>query len=170
MAIDWQHVLLAGKSPLALRPVGKRDLAFLERLYASTREEELAAVDWAPQQKARFLAQQFQAQHRHYQEHHGDAAFLVIERNGERIGRIYLQPRTDEIRLIDIALLPELRGRGIGSAMLERLLDHARDRSLAVRLHVESFNPAFRLYRRLGFRTLEDRGVYQFMEWRPDRG
>jgi ribosomal protein S18 acetylase RimI-like enzyme len=166
--VDWIEILGDFARSVTLRPITETDLPFLERLYASTRRDELARLEWSEAQKRDFLAQQFRAQHEHYRENFPEARFLLVERRGEPIGRIYLDRRSDEIRLIDIAFVPEQRGQGLGTAMMDRLLAAAGRQGLPVRLHVESFNPAYRLYERLGFKWLEDRGVYQFMEWRPD--
>lgn len=124
-------------------------------------------VDWTAEQKSAFLAQQFDAQHHYYHEHFPSADYLVVERDGTSIGRIYLDRRKDELRLIDIALVPEARNQGLGGALLLDLLDEAQAASLPVRIHVEKNNPAMRLYLKLGFEPLEDQGVYQLMEWRP---
>ena len=83
----------------------------------------------------------------------------------EPIGRLYVDRRTEEIRIIDIALLPEYRGKGVGSKLIRALLDEAEQERMPVRIHVERFNPALRLYRRLGFKVVEDEGVYYLMEW-----
>mgnify|MGYP006275961387 CR=1 FL=1 len=152
---------------LMVRPETPGDLDFLERLYATTRADELALAGWNRAQQAAFIHQQFTAQHAHYRKHFPDAGFWLLELDGGRAGRLYLHPRSDEIRLIDIALLPEWRGRGIGGALLRRLLERAGAAGLPVRLHVEPDNPAARLYGRLGFCGVEDRGVYRFMEWLP---
>lgn len=158
-------------SDIRLREMGPEDLPFLAALYASTRLEELESVDWQPEQKQAFLKQQFEAQHSHYQQHFTDAEYLVIEQEDgaatrRPIGRLYLDERADEIRLIDIALLPDHRNNGLGSRFLQRLLNLAEQRGLAVRLHVEQFNPAAEWYRRFGFKLLDDLGVYLFMEWK----
>ena len=155
---------------IALRPIGAGDMAFLCRLYASTREEELAATDWSAEQKEAFLAMQFNAQHTYYQEHYSGAAFLVILREEQPIGRLYLIRWTRELRIVDIALLPEHRGQGIGTAILEAVLAEGRRLALPVSIHVERFNPALRLYTRLGFRQVEDKGVYYLLEKSPDAG
>lgn len=165
--MDWIETLEDFARSITLRPITEADLPFLQRLYASTRRDELAQVNWNEVQKGDFLAQQFRAQHEHYRTNFPRARFLLVERRGDPIGRIYLDHRGDEIRLIDIAFLPEQRGHGLGTAMMDRLLAAAGRLGLPVRLHVESFNPAYRLYERLGFKWKEDRGVYQFMEWRP---
>jgi ribosomal protein S18 acetylase RimI-like enzyme len=141
----------------------------MARLYASTRTGELAPVPWPKETKQAFLHSQFELQHAHYRKHYRHAEFLVIERAGQPIGRLYLHPDAHEIRIMDIALLPEQRGQGIGTQLLNALLAHAQAQGAPVTLHVEPLNPAQRLYRRLGFRLLEDRGVYHFLGWRPDQ-
>lgn len=152
---------------IGFRPICNDDLEFLEALYRSTREEELASVPWSDDEKATFIAFQFKAQHQYYQEQFAAADYLIVTDGKTPIGRIYLDRREDELRLIDIALIPDRRSGGLGTLLLEDLLDEGRAQGLPVRIHVERFNPAMRLYRRLGFKPVEDQGVYQLMEWRP---
>jgi ribosomal protein S18 acetylase RimI-like enzyme len=161
-------------SPLAdpqghtFRPIRPEDHDFLRRLYASTREEELATVaDWTADQKEAFLRQQFEAQHAHYQKYYPEASFGLILEDGEPVGRLYVSRWEREIRLVDIALVPAARGRGLGTALLGELLAEGEASGKAVSIHVERFNPALRLYRRLGFREIEEKGPYFLMEWRP---
>ena len=151
-----------------LRPVTAEDGPFLFRLYASTRTEELAVVPWDEAQKEAFLRMQFQAQSKFYGESFPGAAFLVVLRDGEPAGRLYVDRRDDEIRLLDVALLPEHRGAGLGTALLRDLTAEAAAAGKPLRIHVERFNPALRLYLRLGFKQIQDQGVYYLMEWRPD--
>ena len=160
---------LRAAAPLGLsyRPITEEDLPFLFQVYASTRLEELAVTGWPDEAKRGFLAQQFGAQHDHYQRHYPDAEWLVIDWNGDSAGRLYLEEWPSQIRLIDIAILPEFRGRGIGSAILSDLLEWASAKRKAVSIHVEKNNPARSLYDRLGFRPSEDKGVYDLLEWRP---
>ena len=110
---------------------------------------------------------QFRAQDTYYRGQFKRASFLVVELEGEPIGRLYTDRREDEIRILDIALLPEYRGRGLGSALMQEILAEAAEASKAVRIHVERFNPALRLYERLGFRHCQDQGVYLLMECLP---
>ena len=142
------------------------DLPFILRVYASTREEELAMTPWDDAEKESFLKMQFDAQHSHYQQHFPNASYQIIERKGEPIGRLYLDRRPDELRIIDIALLSEQRGTGIGGALMRQVLDEAALLGKPVRIHVERNNPAMHLYERLGFRQVEDQGVYWLMEWK----
>lgn len=150
-----------------LRPAGADDRDSLLRVYASTREEELRLVDWSDEQKAAFVRQQFEAQDAYYREHYEPATFDVIEVEGEPAGRLYVARWEEEIRIMDIALLPEHRGRGIGTALLRALLDEAAEAGKRLSIHVELNNPARRLYERLGFAAVEERGVYVLMEARP---
>jgi ribosomal protein S18 acetylase RimI-like enzyme len=89
----------------------------------------------------------------------------VIEKDGVSIGRLYVARWEREIRIMDIALLPEHRGAGIGTELLRELQDEARSAGKTLTIHVERFNPALRLYERLGFRQVEDKGVYLLMRW-----
>jgi GNAT superfamily N-acetyltransferase len=139
------------RETVSLRPIAAHDDAFLCALYGGTRADEMALLDWSAKEKNAFLRMQFDAQHRHYQTHFPNAAFWIIELEGEPIGRLYAV----------------YRNRGLGSALMRELLDEATSAGKSVRLHVESFNPAHRLYTRLGFCKLDSNGVYEFMEWRP---
>ncbi len=150
---------------LALRPVEDSDSEFLYELYASTRAEELALTGWSELQKQEFLKQQFSAQSKFYAEQFETARFEVIELGDRPVGRLYVDERVDEIRIIDIALLPEFRRRGIGSHYLHDILARAVSRHCPVTIHVERNNPAMGLYERLGFERIEDKGVYWFMCW-----
>ena len=152
---------------ITLRPIGADDEAFLYRVYAAIREAELAQVAWDAAQREAFLRQQFAAQHRYYQEHYADTAFQVILVDGRPAGRLYVARWPDEIRIVDIALLPEHRNAGIGTALLRELQAEAARADKPLRIHVEIFNPARSLYERLGFREIADRGVYLFLEWAP---
>lgn len=150
----------------ALRPETEDDIPFLMRLYASTREQELAPVPWTPEQKQAFLASQFQAQRHHYRTYFGGCAFDVLEHRGEPAGRLYVDVRKTNLHIVDIALLPEWRGRGVGTAIITAMQTSARAAGKGVGIFVEKFNPALRLYRRLGFADIADHEIYLEMEWR----
>ena len=158
----WQR---AADSGLGFRTIAEADLPFLYRVYASTRADELAPVPWSEAQKAAFLTMQFQAQHSEYQRNYPGAAWLVIMRADEPVGRLYLDRGEFEHCVIDIALLPEHRGHGLGAAIMRDLMDEAGRAGKRLSIHVEKFNPAMGLYRRLGFKCVEDKGVYDLMHW-----
>jgi ribosomal protein S18 acetylase RimI-like enzyme len=153
---------------LRLRPARASDRALLFQVYASTRADELAVVPWDEPTKQAFLAQQFEAQDVHYKRHYPDASFELIEVDGQPAGRLYVDRRDEEIRIIDIALLPPFRGRGIGGALLSELLDEADASGRKLSIHVERENRARMLYQRLGFTVAaDDGGVYLLMERPP---
>jgi ribosomal protein S18 acetylase RimI-like enzyme len=153
---------------VTLRRFKKADLGFLYRVYAASRAEEMALLThWSAAEKENFLRFQFEAQHKHYQENYPHARYDIIVKGSERIGRFYVARMQNEIRLMDMALLPEHRNQGIGSALLRDLLDEAEGSRKFVSLHVEPYNPAKRLYERLGFVVVGEVSFYQLMHWIP---
>jgi ribosomal protein S18 acetylase RimI-like enzyme len=145
------------------------DVPFFRDLYATTRADELRVLPWTPEQKAAFVDQQFFAQKSHYATYYPDCEFLAIEIEGERAGRLYIDRSSkDNIEIVDIALWPTYRGRGIGRMLLEEILAEAQATGKTVGIYVEHFNPARRLYDRLGFCHVDTNGVYHLMEWRAE--
>lgn len=152
---------------VSLRPAGDADLEFLFQVYAATRTEELAQVPWSAEQKEAFLRQQFGAQHAWWHEHYTGTTFDVVLVGGVPAGRFYVHRGPTDIRVVDIALLPAFRGSGTGGRLLEEVFAEADAAGKQVSIHVEKFNPARRLYERLGFRETEDKGVYLLMVRAP---
>ena len=153
----------------ALEGVGLRacrpdDEEFLYRLYASTRPDISAILDWDDAKKDSFLRMQFETQRAAYAAARPNARYETIEHRGRPIGRLIVDRRDDEIHLVDIALLPGARGRGIGGALIRGLCEPG---GRPVRLRVERRNPALGLYRRLGFVEIGDENVTALMEWAP---
>ncbi len=153
------------KPKIKLRPITDTDQPFLSQLYASTRREEVDQTSWSEEEKTNFLQWQFEAQHKHYMEHYAKAQFDVIMKADKPIGRLYVDRWEDEIRIVDIALLPKYRGKGIGSKFVKSLLGEAKQAGLPLSIHVEHNNPALRLYERLGFKHVDTNGVYHLMQW-----
>ncbi len=153
--------------PITLCPETPQHRDFLYSLYASTRENEMALVNWTEAQKQAFLQMQFAAQHKSYTENYPGALLQMILWDGAPAGRLYVMRRAKGIHIIDIALLPAFRNRGIGTSLLQQILVEGAEKGLPVTIHVERFNPALNLYTRLGFHPIEDKGVYLLMEWTP---
>lgn len=141
------------------------DTAFLLALYATTRAAELELAPWSAAEKSAFVDMQFQAQRQHYHTHYPDAEWLVVSCKDTQVGRLYLESWPSEIRIIDIALIPDWRGQGLGTHMMRDVMSIAAARNIGVGIHVESASPAIRLYSALGFEKIEDKGVYQLMRW-----
>lgn len=158
---------LANGATLKLRPVTLEDDPFLLSVYASTRADELAQVEWEPGQQEAFVKWQFEMQRREYDARFPDAEYDVIEIDGQPAGRIWIGRKDDEIRLLDIALLPEFQNRSAGTVLLTNLMDEARSTDKRLRHMVFVLNNnADRFYERLGFVVIEDLGGYKHMEWK----
>jgi len=150
---------------VTLRPVTDADREFLVGVYASTRDEELSQVVWGQGQREAFVRMQFAAQDASYRAQNPAGAFDVIEVDGRPAGRLYVDHRPGEIRIVDISLLPEFRGAGVGAHLITRLTEQAAGSGCMVSIHVEIHNRAAELYARLGFVVAGEAGVYRRMEW-----
>lgn len=150
-----------------LRPSGPGDAEVLYQIYASTREAELAVVPWDAATKEAFLRMQFGAQHTEYHTRYPNASYDLITDGEEVLGRLYVHRGETVWEVIDIALLPEHRGKGIGTRLLAGLLGEAGRGGKRVQIYVERFNTARHLYDRLGFRQVADQGVYLLLECAP---
>jgi ribosomal protein S18 acetylase RimI-like enzyme len=151
--------------PATLRTTTDDDTAFLFTLYASTRREEFAHFGWSAPQTELFLKMQFNAQQRSYRGAFPQADRSIILLHGEPAGAMTVNRGTDEIRLVNIALLPEHRAVGIGARLLNTLIEEATERAVPLRLSVAKTNRAARLYVRRGFAVTGDDGVYWSMDW-----
>ncbi len=161
---------LPGGEKLRLRPVGSADDEFLLRVYDSTRAEELAQAEWQEGQREAFLKWQFDLQRQEYDARFPDAEYFVILINDQPAGRIWIGRDDEQIRLLDIALLPEFQNRGAGTLLLKELIADAAKAGKILRHMVFVLNnDAHRFYERLGFVIIEDFGAYKHMELSQSR-
>jgi GNAT superfamily N-acetyltransferase len=158
--------LPAAGSTIRLRPEQDRDAEFLLRLYLSVRWHELQAIDWPDESKRAFFASQFSLQRQQYRESYPGLLRWIVERAAEPVGRLYLLSAAGQIRVVDLSRLESWRGQGIGTVLLKRLRTNAEAQCKPLRLSVLQENPAWHLYRRLGFQNLSSSGPYQQMEYR----
>jgi ribosomal protein S18 acetylase RimI-like enzyme len=149
---------------LSSRPVSPQDEDFLWRVYASTREREVAAFGWPPAQQEAFLRMQYRARCQSYAAAFERAEHSVLLADGVPAGFMIVARGPSETRLVDIALLPEYRGRGLGGSAILGLIRETGAGSVPLRLSVQRGNPAIRLYQRLGFSIVSAGGVYIEME------
>ncbi len=150
------------------RKVTGADDEFLYQVYVPTRAVELEQTDWSDEEKEVFCRMQHKAQSTHYFKHYTGARFDIILIDDEPAGRLYVDHWDKEIRIIDIALLPEFQKQGIGASILREILLQGRLKRKKVTIHVEMNNPALKLYERLGFEKIEEvNGIYFLMEWSP---
>lgn len=152
---------------VALRPLRSDERGFAAQVYATTRAHELAHLPLGPGVRDAFLAQQFAAQSAHYASSYADASTDVVLVDGRRAGRLIIHRDERRITVVDISLLPEFRGRGVGTTLLAAVLEEADAHGVPVTLHAEHRNPAVRLYERLGFAPVEDLGVHLRLERAP---
>lgn len=152
---------------LSLRPVDADHAELLYEIYASTRQEELAPLDWDASVKEAFLRQQFWAQDSFYRATYLQASYDLIVDGEQVLGRLYVNRGEDTWLVLDIALLAVHRGNGIGTHLMQELIAEAQAAGKPLQIHVERFNPARRLYERLEFEPVEDQGMYLLYERRP---
>jgi ribosomal protein S18 acetylase RimI-like enzyme len=154
-------------SPISLRPAGPEDERFLLEVYATTRADELALVPWNEDQKQAFVRMQLEAQQYHYRKFYPEGKHEIILCDDRPVGRLYVAEMDQEIRILDITVLPPDRNAGIGSHLIGKLLDEAARARKSLSVHVESFNPSIQLFERLGFAQTETEGIYVLMKWTP---
>jgi GNAT superfamily N-acetyltransferase len=154
---------------VVLRPVDPGDQPFLLKLYGTSREKELAQVEWAEGQKEVFLRWQFELQQTEYETRFPGSRYDVIVVDGVDAGRMWVGADAAQVRLLDIAILPDYQNRGVGTALIEQLIEEVRASNKQLRHMVFVYNDdAHRFYERLGFVVIEDLGGYKHMEWRGE--
>ena len=165
MTNSWQFSLPRGET-LTLQRVTPADDEFLLSVYDSTRAEELTQAEWQPGQREAFLKWQFDLQRKEYDARFPDGEYYVIVIDSQRGGRIWIGEDEKQIRLLDIALMPEFQNRGAGTLLLKWLIERAKTSAKPLRHMVFVLNnDAHRFYERLGFVMIDDLGGYKHMEY-----
>ena len=130
----------------------------------------MALVPWTAEQQQAFVSMQFTAQQEHYLKKYPMASHEIILVSDHPVGHLHVARLEDEIRIVDLTLMPDERNAGIGSFLLRRLLDEAANNGKVVRIYVENFNPSLRLFERLKFKPVEQDGIYLLLECSPNAG
>lgn len=151
-------------TPFTLRSANADDVAFLQEVYASTRADELTQLPWNEAQRSAFIRMQFTAQRQHYLKNYPHARQDLILVGDKPVGRLYVNRGEQEIHIIDITVLPEHRGQGIGSSILKSLIEESTEAHKSTTVYVESFNPSRRLFERLAFEEIETDGINLLLE------
>jgi len=155
---------------LTLRPLTSEDSPFLVRLYKSGRGDDLRELGWDESRIDDFLEMQYQAQRTFDEQDYAKATDQLILWSGNRAGRLLVESRENEIRCVDLALLPEFRNRGLGTILMRRLQQQAVTAQKPLRLQVIRYSRAINLFERLGFVRTSETGSHFQMEWTPPRG
>lgn len=151
-----------------LRPVVlPDDEEFLQDVYATTRED-VNLVPWDENLKREFILMQYRAQKAHYAEYYPRSDHYIILFDGRPAGRYWIDYGREDVRFVDMAVLPEFRGQGIGTVLFKDALKHAREMGLPAILHVIKGHRSIPMYKRMGFRFAGDNGAHDKMEWRPE--
>jgi RimJ/RimL family protein N-acetyltransferase len=150
---------------VTMRPVTDEDRPLLFILYASTRAEELALLPWDDAQRQAFLSMQFAAQQQHYNSYYPESEHMIILKGRLPVGRLWVDRRPDEIRILDITILPEHRGKGIGTPIIEALMREATEPIRPLTIYVENFNRSLGFFERLGFKKAGEHGINNLMQW-----
>ena len=166
MDIRSKRIPLDESRLATFRPATADDEPLLLAVYGSTRMEELALTNWDQAQRDAFVKMQFDAQHSHYREHYPEGEHLIILVNDDPVGRLYVASIAEEIRILDITVLPDHRRAGIGASIIKELMAEAEATEKPLRIYVESFNPSRQLFERLGFVKSGESGYSYLIEWR----
>ncbi|MCK4259347.1 MAG: GNAT family N-acetyltransferase [Halanaerobiales bacterium] len=155
------------KDMINFQNISSDDIDFLYTVYRSTRIDEIGIVHWPEKEKEEFLKSQFTLQHTQYMQNYKNASFEIILFDNTPVGRIYINWEKDDTRIIDIAFLKEYRNKGIGSKILNDLIEKSVEKKISLSLHVEYYNFAKEWYEKLGFKVVRESGVYFFMVRNP---
>lgn len=153
---------------ITFKTIEDKDQLFIEKVYRSTREKELLFTYLTEAQKTNFILMQLTAQLADYKMNYKEATYQIIVYNKKSVGRLYLWETKNDIRVLDIALLPEYQGRGIGTEILSNIIKSARLKTKIVSLHVSQNNPAKNLYLRLGFKKISGDMINDYLEIKDD--
>lgn len=147
-------------------PVTTADELFTFDLYSQTRNEEMSLVAWTNEQKLAFLYQQFQAQHNYYTAKFPSADFLILSINGENVGRLYIVELDDEFRILDLTITFKKRGQGIGTVLIDEIVEQAKQKNKSVQIYLEKTARSASIFSRFGFKPVSDDEIYQL--WQLD--
>ncbi len=154
---------------ITLRTIEHKDMELLFTIFASTRTEEMIVTGWDNKQINEFLLMQFNLQHTQYEQNYKNASLDIIMYDNKPAGRLYINRTVDDIRIIDISILPEFRHKGIGNYFLTELINESEQSNIQLSLHVEFNNPALQWYEKLGFKKIKEIGIYYYMKREPIR-
>ncbi len=165
------HAVSINPADISIRPATDRDEPFLKQVHEAARLWEFEVLLQTGQEELyhKVVAQQYRSQLQSYEADFPQAHYAVIQWTDRPIGRLYLNYREDEVRVLDIGILPEYRGHGIGEIVLKGICIEAGLRRVPVRLHVHYLSRARAFYQSVGFRQTAEVLPHIAMEWlHPD--
>lgn len=155
-------------STLAVRPALPQDEIFLYDLYSAIRGPEFALAPISAAQKEQLIRMQFRAQMSEYAQMYPNSCYHLVLLDSKPAGRLWVAPGNGELLLVDIAVHPNLQGKGIGTVLVQRVQQEAVKARLPIRCCVFRFNTgSLRFHQRLGFSILREDQTHYHLEWRP---
>jgi len=150
---------------LSVQPANASDNLFLAELFYSTKTffYELGLPAGIAQS---MLEQQYRLQQVAYQEQYPNAITYILFYQRQAVGKVMIDINEHRVHLVDFIMVPSMRGRGLGSAVLEAVELEATQRQLPVHLCVERENTqAKKLYLRHGFKLESCSDTHESMQW-----
>jgi ribosomal protein S18 acetylase RimI-like enzyme len=148
------------------RPSTPADDALLFELYSRSRADEFALMPLPPEQLQFLARMQFDSQHSSYRMMYPGTAPEIVLKDSAPAGIFWIAVLENEIRIVDIAIVPECRRMGIATALYEGAMSLARQSRKPVRASVVRFNSrSVEFHRKLGFVFTEDDEIYWGVEW-----
>ncbi len=166
--MERREIAFAGRGRLALRPGTPADEDFRFALFCASRPPGQDFAFMEPALREQLLRQQFRAQNYSYRADFPNARFDVIEFDGALVGHVVVDVADTEMRVVDLAILPDRRSAGLGEAVLKPLIAEAQRRKIPLRVSVLNGNQgSLRFCRRLGFEPIgEPTAFFTELEWR----
>lgn len=161
---------MAGLAQVSTRPETPEDSSFLGDLYFSVRELEPGFASQPLDERSRVLRDQARLQSIHYHKVFPHAHFLVVEVDGKPVGRFCVNQFNDHLLVVDLSILPDFQGHGIGSQLIKSVLAESTRTGMPVGVSVEIGHPARSFYERMGFAIFKNTESHHVMQWVPSRG
>jgi GNAT superfamily N-acetyltransferase len=154
--------------PLFVRPALQQDEQFVYDVAYQVMHDHLHAHLWDPNIRHALLDLQVRSKNASYAAVHPGADYAIIMQDDQPVGRMIIDRSGEFYHLVDISIVPAHRGAGIGTRLVLALCMEAETIHKSVRLYVSITNPrAAELYKRLGFRVIEDQQTDILMERSP---
>nr|WP_294510995.1 GNAT family N-acetyltransferase [uncultured Rhodopila sp.] len=156
--------------PVVLRPELPNDSGFLYALFRCHNLPVLSAMPVDEATRETLMRMQFDSQTRSYRAQYPDARFDIVERDSVAVGRLIVHADDQAGCIVDIGLLPDRQGAGLGTALLSAVLADLAGRCPVVRCQVLWNNErSLRMCRRAGFADAGEAPPFVQLEWHPPR-
>ena len=162
---DSGKLLMSGS--ITLRPVNTHDETFLYNLYKLSRTEEFSAVPFTEAQFDALMRMQYSARKSSYGAQFPGSDHSIVAIDGADAGQIWVFRDNSQHRLVDISILSTYQNKGLGSRLVNDVIDQARRAGVPLTCSVATNNPgSLRFHQRLGFHITSQNDLYYQLEYR----